>query len=151
MAGRHGGGHGRGNGGPMVGGIFFVALISIFFIRDSFGFFWIFPLFIIAFLSVFRHLTYTRRTDEFRAEQEEEREEIDERLLEKQVLKAAKKNDGKVTPALIALDSSLSIEQAETVLLSFVKRGYATMEVTDSGQIEYRFAEFLPPGDTPVS
>ena len=130
----------------MVKGIFFIALFGIFFLRGSWGWFWMFPLFFIGVLPLLKHLTHSNLREDIHDRGEEDRQDTDERFLEKQVLKSAKKNDGRLTPALVALDSSLSIEEAETILQSFVKRGYATMEVTDSGQIEYRFAEFLPPG-----
>jgi len=130
----------------MAGGIFFIAFFGMFFMRNPWGLFWLFPLILIGVLPLIRHIIYSRRTRDFREQREAEREEQDERLLEKQVLKAAKRNNGRVTPALVALDSSLSIEEAEKLLESFVKRGYATLEVTESGQLEYRFAEFLPPG-----
>ena len=63
---------------------------------------------------------------------------------EKAILQAARDRQGKVTPALIALDSNLSIEEAEKALRYMASRGYASMEVTESGSIEYIFTDFLP-------
>lgn len=139
----------RGNtAGPIIKGLFFVVLAGIFISRGSWGWSRFFPLLFIGFILVFGNVFNSLRTRNLRERNESEREEEDEKLLEKHVLKAARKNNGMLTPALVALDSPLSIEQAETILQSFVKRGYATMEVSESGQLEYRFAEFLPPGDT---
>ena len=66
---------------------------------------------------------------------------------EKQILLAAKENGGVVTPALVALKTELSIQEAEKALEEMAQRGYANMRVTDSGRIEYEFPEFAPPGE----
>ena len=63
---------------------------------------------------------------------------------ERAILQAARDRQGKVTPALIALDSNLSIEEAEKALHYMASHGYATMEVTENGSIEYIFSDFLP-------
>ena len=61
---------------------------------------------------------------------------------EKEILQLAKSEGGTVTPALVALHTSLSIEEAEEILQSFVKKSYAVMQVTDDGRVEYEFPEF---------
>ncbi|MBN1836479.1 MAG: hypothetical protein JW820_11560 [Spirochaetales bacterium] len=63
---------------------------------------------------------------------------------EKQVLQAARDEQGIVTPAVVALQTELSIQQAEQALEEMARKGYAVMRVTDSGRIEYEFPEFLP-------
>jgi hypothetical protein len=63
---------------------------------------------------------------------------------EKQILLVAKEEKGVVTPALVALKTELSIQEAEKALESMAKLGYALMRVTDSGRIEYEFPEFMP-------
>lgn len=63
---------------------------------------------------------------------------------EKQILLVAKEQKGVVTPALIALKSDLSIQEAEKALEEMARRGYAQIRVTDSGRIEYEFPEFMP-------
>lgn len=71
-------------------------------------------------------------------------------LAEKEILRIAKAEQGRVTPTMIALNSSLSVEEAEKILEDMVKKGYASMRVTNSGRIEYEFPEFLPaPEDHP--
>ncbi len=55
---------------------------------------------------------------------------------EKQVLQTAKEEKGKVTPALVALETSLSITQAEQILEKMAKKGYVVMHVKDDGRIE---------------
>lgn len=61
---------------------------------------------------------------------------------EKEVLRVAKSEGGRVTPAVAALKSSCSIEQANTLLDSLVERGYAQIDVDDNGRIVYLFPEF---------
>jgi len=61
---------------------------------------------------------------------------------EKEILQLAKSEGGTVTPALAALHTSLSTEEAEEILQSFVKKNYAVMQVTDDGRVEYEFPEF---------
>lgn len=61
---------------------------------------------------------------------------------EKNILMAARDSGGVVTPAIVALRSSLSAERAEALLHKMVTRGYASMEVTDRGNVEYHFPEF---------
>lgn len=68
----------------------------------------------------------------------------DARYPEKIILQTARDKGGKVTPALIALNSNLSIEEAEKALRYMASHGYATMEVTDNGAVEYVFTDFLP-------
>ncbi len=63
---------------------------------------------------------------------------------EKQILQAAKEEKGIVTPALVALKTELSIQEAEKVLEEMAQKGYAMMHVTPSGRIEYEFPEFAP-------
>jgi hypothetical protein len=64
--------------------------------------------------------------------------------LERQILSVAKTENGRVTPAVIALNSNVTLEEAEKTLEDMVKRGYASMEVRDSGTVEYVFPEFMP-------
>jgi hypothetical protein len=61
---------------------------------------------------------------------------------ERQILLVAKEEGGRVTPALAALKTELSIENAEQILQDMAEKGYATMHVTDEGRVEYRFPEF---------
>lgn len=63
---------------------------------------------------------------------------------EKQILLAAKEEKGVVTPALVALKTDLSIQEAEKALENMAQLGYAVMRVTDEGRIEYEFPEFMP-------
>ncbi len=66
----------------------------------------------------------------------------DDTASEKQVLLVAQQENGKVTPALIALKSDLSLDRAEKILEKMVKLGHATMNILDADRIEYEFPEF---------
>jgi len=61
---------------------------------------------------------------------------------EKEILRVAKAEGGRVTPALIALQTSLSTERAEEILHKMVKRNFALMQITSEGRLEYEFPEF---------
>ncbi|HUW40453.1 MAG TPA: hypothetical protein VMV90_05545 [Rectinemataceae bacterium] len=62
---------------------------------------------------------------------------------ERSVLRVAQERGGRVTPALIAIGSELSLEEAERVLQSMVAKGHALMQVREDGRIEYEFREFM--------
>ncbi len=62
--------------------------------------------------------------------------------IERTILRTARKNGGKVTPAEVALEGDWTIEQAEKALEKLAAGGHAEMHIRDSGVIEYRFAEF---------
>lgn len=62
--------------------------------------------------------------------------------LEITILRTAKKLRGIVTPGEVALEGNLPLDEARQALDKLVSSGYAQMQVTDSGLIQYRFAEF---------
>lgn len=63
--------------------------------------------------------------------------------LEKTVLQIARERRGVVTPALVALHSDLSLDEAEEVLGSLSSRGYAEMRVKENGTIDYLFHDLM--------
>ena len=64
--------------------------------------------------------------------------------VEKQILLTAKEENGVVTPALIALKTELSIQEAEKKLDEMAQSGYTMMQIRENGRIEYEFPEFMP-------
>jgi hypothetical protein len=66
---------------------------------------------------------------------------------QKEVLRIARRHDGRVTAAMVALDSPLSMADSERTLDELVRSGHAGMAVADDGRVEYEFREFLPPPD----
>jgi hypothetical protein len=65
---------------------------------------------------------------------------------EKEILRLAHDQHGVLTPAVVALHSSLSIDEADQLLGDLAKRGVARIEVGDGGRLSYEFPDFLPPG-----
>ena len=63
------------------------------------------------------------------------------------MLQIARRQSGRVTPTLVAVDTTLSVEAAERTLDEMVRGGHATMAVADDGRVEYEFREFLPSPD----
>ncbi len=62
--------------------------------------------------------------------------------LERVILKAAKKNNGLVTPSDVALEGDISLEEAKKQLEKLVSKGFSEMRVTKSGTIVYLFNDF---------
>ncbi|MDQ0232219.1 hypothetical protein [Metabacillus malikii] len=59
--------------------------------------------------------------------------------IENRLLKFAQKNNGHITAAELAMETSLNFKQAETILEDFVKQGIATRKISDSGIFVYQF------------
>ncbi len=72
---------------------------------------------------------------------------LSETQQEKQILQAAHDQKGRLTAAGAALRTNLSIQEASKLLERMTKEGYASMNVTSSGTIEYEFTDFLPEED----
>lgn len=72
---------------------------------------------------------------------------------EKELLRVAKMENGSITPAVAALRTSCSIEEADEILQTLAAKGYATMDFDDNGKVYYDFPEFAvskggPAGNT---
>ncbi|MBT3273913.1 MAG: TM2 domain-containing protein [Spirochaetales bacterium] len=63
--------------------------------------------------------------------------------IERVILRTAKKHDGIATPAEVALEGNISLDDAKKHLEQLVSRGYADMRVTKSGSIVYLFSDFI--------
>lgn len=63
--------------------------------------------------------------------------------LEKVILRTARKNKGVVTPAEVALEGDISMEEAKQALEKLVAAGHADMRIRKSGVIAYVIPEFL--------
>ena len=61
------------------------------------------------------------------------------RDVEKQILKLAFEQSGKVTIGDVAVHTDLSLSEAEAVLKDMSTKGYCGMNVTENGKIEYEF------------
>ena len=63
--------------------------------------------------------------------------------LEKVILRTARRNKGVVTPAEVALEGDISMEEAKQALEKLVAAGHADMRIRKSGVIAYVIPEFL--------
>ncbi len=61
---------------------------------------------------------------------------------EKAILRLAKKNHGQVTPSEVALESDITIDEAQSCLDALTKKGVAEVRVRSNGVIVYFFPEF---------
>ena len=58
---------------------------------------------------------------------------------ESAVLQVVRQHEGVVSPVDVAADCGMSLEEAEEILKRLQLRGFAEMDVTDTGTIIYRF------------
>ncbi|MGB9912815.1 MAG: hypothetical protein ACPLRO_05550 [Candidatus Kapaibacteriota bacterium] len=65
------------------------------------------------------------------------------REMDVAVLSIAKKNKGQLTPTILSLQGSVSVEEAKKILDTYVERGIAQIEVTEDGIFKYTFPELL--------
>jgi hypothetical protein len=63
---------------------------------------------------------------------------------ERSILRIARDRGGRLTPALVALDCDMGVEEAERILDGLAKKGHASMQVREDGRVEYEFSEFMP-------
>ena len=63
--------------------------------------------------------------------------------IEKVILRTAKKNGGIATPAEVALDGDITLEEAKKHLEKLVSNGFAEIRVNKKGTIVYIFQDFL--------
>ncbi len=62
--------------------------------------------------------------------------------IEKIILQVAQKKKGLITPMDIAVDTPVSLDNAKIELEKMVQKGYADMEVSETGIIVYRLLNF---------
>lgn len=72
---------------------------------------------------------------------------VAEASVEHRVLQAAKKLRGKVTPATLAIETGLSLDDCQASLDEMVEEGVAETWVTDGGNLVYAFSAFVDPTD----
>lgn len=63
--------------------------------------------------------------------------------IERVILRTAKKNSGIATPAEVALEGNVSLDEAKKNLEQLVSKGFAEVRVSKSGTIVYLFSDFL--------
>ncbi len=62
--------------------------------------------------------------------------------MERVILKVARKNNGIVTPAEVALEGGFDLDRVKETLEKLVSRGYAEIRVKKSGTYVYFFSDF---------
>ena len=68
--------------------------------------------------------------------------EIGSDSIERVILKTAKKNSGLATPAEVALEGNIPLDEAKKHLEQLVSKGFAEMRVSKSGNLVYTFSDF---------
>ena len=120
-------------------GIAFTIIFGAIYLANG-SWIWLFPLCFIGIIPVvegIRRIVVNRRQPKIESAHTESSNE-------KEVLRIAKNEKGKVTPAVVALNTDLSLEDSQKILEKMVQKGYASMQVTSEGRIEYEFPEFFP-------
>lgn len=137
----------KSGGEEFIGGATLIAVFGLLYLTTHQSF-WLFPLFFAGLPPVIRGVQrlYARRAVERQRRAEIPKTNDSDGM--RQILRIAQANKGKVTPAVVTLNSNLSLEDAERLLQEMTAKGYAAMNVTDSGRIEYEFPEFMDPPDT---
>ncbi len=69
--------------------------------------------------------------------------------IEQIILRTAKRKAGVATPAEVALEGGISIDEAKAALEALVKKGHADLRVTKQGGLVYFFPDFSPSGTNP--
>lgn len=124
-----------------------MVVFGILYLRSPYQWFWLFPAVFGGAVPVLQGLVkmiQSRQRDRLDAATGKQAELLDDKQRERHVLRVAKDNAGRLTPGMVALESPLSMEEAEKELDRISKSGYARVEVNDSGRLEYIFDEFLP-------
>jgi hypothetical protein len=122
----------------ITGGIFALIFGGLLFFRGDWW--WLFPFF---FAGISPILIGVRRLFQRKKEIAETLHTV-EAQKEKEILRIAFEQGGKLTPATAALKTDLTLEEASNLLEKMTRNGHADMKILSSGIIEYEFAEFLP-------
>ncbi|MCD6122948.1 MAG: hypothetical protein J7K04_14015 [Spirochaetales bacterium] len=117
------------------GAVFTLAFGIVWFTTKEW--FWVFPTLFAGLLPAVKGL------QRFISERAGRNKVPDEAVAEKVVLRLAKDQNGIITPAMIAISTELTIEQAEKMLEKLAGKGYASMQVTEDGRVQYEFPEFI--------
>lgn len=64
--------------------------------------------------------------------------------LEKQLLRAARNSEGRLTVASAALQTEAGMDEVQAMLDKMSAKGHVHMDVSPDGRISYVFSEFLP-------
>ena len=133
----------KGGTEEFISGIAFTLLFGFLYVRGG-SWIWLFPMVIVGVIPLIRGVQHylerrSRENKKLRRKPEDERTE-----REKELLRLAKSEQGILTPTVVALHTSLSLQEAEQLLGELSSRGYARVEVDEEGNLRYYFPDFLP-------
>lgn len=63
--------------------------------------------------------------------------------IEDQILQLAQKKEGKITATDVAMNTELTIEEADKLLKKLAESSYVSMEISEKGIIYYEFIELI--------
>jgi ABC-type Fe3+-siderophore transport system permease subunit len=132
--------------GSIIAGAAFTAVFGALFLIRGGEYWWLFPAMFAGVLPMIGGVLRLFRTRKSGRDAHTEREAD----VEKQVLRAAQEQGGKLTAALTALRTSLTIKEAQSLLERMAKEGHAVMNVTREGTLEFEFPDFFPRADRPA-
>jgi len=67
----------------------------------------------------------------------------EDRRIEQAILSCAKQNKGYVKVSIVAMEANITMEEAQKELDELVKKGFARMDVEESGVLRYSFPDFM--------
>ncbi len=68
---------------------------------------------------------------------------IRHRRQQNKIIRLAQQRGGRLMMTEIAVETGLAVEEVDDIVTGMVNRGYAEVEVSDSGVVVYRFPEAL--------
>jgi hypothetical protein len=128
-----------------IGGAAVTAVFGILWLTLHWGWWVIFPIVFGGLLPMINGIQRMFRENASRRESRSQPDRL-QTGREKEILRLAQEQKGVLSPAVVALHSSLSIDEADQFLGDFAKRGVARIEVGEGGRVSYEFPDFLPPG-----
>ncbi|TVR90019.1 MAG: hypothetical protein EA428_09260 [Spirochaetaceae bacterium] len=126
----------------LVGAVAIVAIFTAGRVFGGWGWWVVFPIVFGGVLPIVSVLS-ERYSPTARARREAEAQQI-EGKREKQLLSIAREHNGRLSVALVALHSDLSLADADLLLQKLSAKGHAQMNVLDDGRIEYVIPDLLP-------
>ena len=127
----------------IISGFSMMAIFGAIWLALGHNNFWIFPLVFVGVLPVIRGLGRLATERSERRRLEPQQRQLTDADREKEILRAAQQEGGRLTPATAALRTSCSVEEAEAILTKLASRGHVSVEVLPTGRIEYQFPEFM--------
>ncbi|AEJ19311.1 TM2 domain-containing protein [Gracilinema caldarium] len=92
---------------------------------------------------------YTQQNLNWRYAEDAQTNYVSKDSIERTILRLAKQNKGVVTASELALEGSISIDEAKKALEKLVDQGYAELRVRKTGTLVYTFPEFMD-SDAPL-